>query len=163
MGTVPQKKKLGSKLPTTAFDPQALVPLIKITATLADSYDSALAAIKPEMSCPQSVMRAAFVSPELTKHAGRFSSAFSKFATQHRLGDGGFIHEADEGKSLMVVGFPVSGGLISPKWKEEAFRLAEELAKLRGEVWDAEGFEAEVRSRTTPSKTSVGFSLTEAE
>lgn len=161
-----QKKKIvppSSPLlvPGRDFDTHAIVKLIDDARTLADDYETVIEQIEPSMTCPQRVMRAALLGGKLSEQSGRFEKLFKLFADQHRKGEGGFMHEADQGESLVVVGFETSGGAVAPKWKDEAIRLGRELALARAEEFDEDRFETEVRSRYAPNKTSLKIQITE--
>lgn len=171
MGTNPLKKKsvlpAASKkilIPGEDFDVGALRDLTEQTRLLADHYETVIEGLdeKEAVACPQRVMRVALGAPDLVEQAARFTKDFNAYALAHRLREGGFMHEAEEGQSLVVIQFPTSGGSITPKWKEEAFSLAAQLAEVKGEYFDVEKYEADVRKRTAPSKVSSKVELTEA-
>lgn len=167
MGT-PKKKHITKSpspsilIPGRDFDVDALVKLTDDTRKLADDYETVIENLSPETTCPQRVMRTALLGSPLAEQAGRFGSLFKSFAVTHRGGTGGFMHEAEVGSPLVVISFPSTGGAITPKWKEEAFRLGEELAKVKGDAFDTETFEKEIRARYQPGKIGTSVSLAEA-
>lgn len=169
MGTLKKKTTTPSPAPATSilvpgrdFDLAKLTALTAQTTALADDYETVLEGITPDQTVPQRVMRTALAGPLLAQQAARFSALFNKFALDHRAGAGGFMHEAEEGFPLVVISFPTTGGSITPKWKEEAFRLGRELAEAKGETFDEKRFEEAIRARTAPGKINTGISLTEA-
>lgn len=168
MGTPKKKPTPATKaaptllIPGRDFDVEKVRLLTEQTRVLADDFETVIENLLPEHTVPQRVMRCAVEGPRLVEQAGRFSGLFTAFAQKHRLGEGGFMHEAEDGYPLVVISFPTSGGSITPKWKEEALRLGEELAKVKGEAFNAESFEADIRSRYSPSKISTRIELTEA-
>lgn len=149
-------------IPGRDFDVHALRGLTDQTRELADSYETVIENLSPDMTCPQRVMRAALEGPKLVEQAARFSGLFSKFALDHRTGEGGFMHEAEDAFPLVVIGFSSTGGAIAPKWKEEAVRLGRELADAKGEEFDEAKFEESIRARYKPGKIGTKIDLTEA-
>lgn len=57
--------------------------------------------------------------------------------------------------------FPVTSR-VSPKWKDEAMRLAEELAAEKDEAFLAEAVENDIKSKY-PATTSTGFKVVKVE
>lgn len=138
--------------------------ILQIAADLdghASVYEQHLETFPKTVLVPQNLVRVAFMSPSISRAAGRFGAAFSNFALErHKLG-AGFAHETDPGDKLVAVTFPSRAGAITPKWREEAERIARELAEVKGETFDEKEWEAQIRSRYTPGAGSTSVKLEE--
>ena len=131
MGVV---KKTAALPPSTNVAPHEAVakaakPFLQLTNALMKTLLAAKGAV-----VSQSALRLRLLLGDIADSIGDLCKSFDAHVKAHYEAGGDF-----EGGKVAIT-FPSTAPACRPKWKEEAVRLAKELAALRGDVFDEVGF-----------------------
>ena len=140
---------LAKSIPLATLD-----PALDVVYGLGDKVVAYLLTLPRTALFPQLVLRFALVIDIAISRLEKYQEAIKGAVGAHYSSGGPF----EVGK--VAVTFP-SSSKRSPKWKEEAQRLAHELANLKGEPFDAEKW-ADSVAGTYPLKESVSVKLVES-
>jgi hypothetical protein len=119
------------------------------------AFSEKLDTLTPGATCDQSIMEVALMFHRIQEAAKKSYELFSEAAKVHKEKGGKFS------LGRIAITFPERTER-RPKWKEEAVKVAGELATVRGEGFSEEVFVQEVQAQY-PATTSVSVKLVESE